>query len=163
VAKRLVMRNNALSDRFCENEFLYDDEIERAKSEHFYGSLPPFHEHNDCIRAAYEWLDAQVPFTVTSRRNVTFRPLKHIIERWFGRYITRTDVEIAASMHPSIRFSYDDGYNLGEHLILPSPARVRHLSMFLAHDKHTGDCCDTLVYRYTENDGGFEIVSDGHE
>lgn len=78
------------------------------------------HEHDDCIRMAYEWLDAQN--TIASRSN-KYRPLKHIIEKWAGRYISQSDVEVAAAMHPRIRGTYPD-FNLSARLVLPSDRRL---------------------------------------
>lgn len=78
------------------------------------------HEHDDCIRMAYEWLDAQ---NVRASPSGKFRPLKHIIEKWAGRYISQSDVEVAAAMHPRISGKYPD-YNLSARLILPSDKRL---------------------------------------
>lgn len=79
------------------------------------------HEHDDCIRMAYEWLDAQ---NTIASSNKKFRPLKHIIEKWAGRYISQSDVEVAAAMHPRIRGSYPD-FNLSARLVLPSDRRLK--------------------------------------
>jgi len=40
-----------------------------------------------------EWLDAQVK---TKNRRMTHNPIKHIIEKWSGRYVSQSDVEVAA-------------------------------------------------------------------
>lgn len=78
------------------------------------------HEHDDCIRMAYEWLDAQKTRATLSKKS---RPLKHIIEKWAGRYISQSDVEVAAAMHPRIQGKYPD-FNLSARLILPSDQRL---------------------------------------
>ena len=78
------------------------------------------HEHDDCIRMAYEWLDAQ---NIVATPNKKYRPLKHIIEKWAGRYISQSDVEVAASMHPRIRGTYPN-FNLSARLVLPSDRRL---------------------------------------
>ncbi|MDQ3077960.1 MAG: hypothetical protein M3Q83_03855 [Pseudomonadota bacterium] len=75
-----------------------------------------FHEHDDCIRMAYEWLDAQNVRATLSGKS---RPLKHIIEKWAGRYVSQSDVEVAAAMHPHIRGRYPD-FNLSARMVLPS-------------------------------------------
>jgi len=95
---------------------LTDDLIERAKKN--VRIFQPRHEHNDCIRMAYEWLDAQL--TTKGTRAADW---KHIIERWCGRYITDADVEIAAFMHPKIDGKYPK-YNIGKRLTLPSSQRL---------------------------------------
>lgn len=79
------------------------------------------HEHDDCIRLAYEWLDAQATRKTPSGKR---RPLKHIIEKWAGRYVSQSDVEVAAAMHPRIAGKYPD-YNLSSRLVLPSDNRLR--------------------------------------
>jgi len=60
---------------------LTDEQIENGKAR-VGRQLDGHHEHNDCIRMAYEWLDAQR--TTKTIRN-THQPLKHIIEKWSGR------------------------------------------------------------------------------
>lgn len=79
------------------------------------------HEHDDCIRLAYEWLDAQNTIATPNKK---YRPLKHIIEKWAGRYISQSDVEIAAAMHPRIHGSYPN-FNLSSRLVLPSDRRLQ--------------------------------------
>jgi hypothetical protein len=95
---------------------LSDDQIEQAKKDA--KVFQPKHEHNDCIRMAYEWMDAQQ--TTQGTRTADW---KHIIERWCGRYISDADVEIAASMHPNIEGKYPK-YNFGKRLTLPSSQRL---------------------------------------
>ncbi len=77
-------------------------------------------EHNDCIRMAYEWLDAQVK-TKTQRK--TFNPIKHIIEKWSGRYVSQSDVEVAAWLHPDIIGTYPN-FNISSRLTFPSVFRL---------------------------------------
>lgn len=88
------------------------------------------HEHNDCIRMAYEWLDAQ---NVRATSSGKFRALKHIIEKWAGRYISQSDVEVAAAMHPRIRGKYPD-FNLSARLIQPSDSRLNDIGEALTQD-----------------------------
>ena len=53
-----------------------ENQLEKAKAETKY-RFRAYHRHDDCILAAYEWLDAQ-----TKTKNVVkiSRPLKHLIE-----------------------------------------------------------------------------------
>lgn len=100
---------------------LTEDEITAAKKGFRYSQpADVLHEHNDCVRIAYEWLDAQ---NVRKTASKQFRPLKHIIEKWAGRYVSQSDVEVAASMHPRIRGKYPD-FNLSTRLVLPSDRRL---------------------------------------
>ncbi|WP_456638531.1 hypothetical protein [Bradyrhizobium sp. USDA 10063] len=78
------------------------------------------HEHDDCIRIAYEWLDAQTKTKGVMRDR---RPLKHIIEDWGGRYVSQSDVEVAAELHPEIRGTYPH-FNISARLVLPSDVRL---------------------------------------
>lgn len=95
---------------------LSTEEIARAKQQANLQS--PRHEHDDCIRMAYEWLDAQK--TTPTRRADDW---KHIVEYWCGRYITDDDVKIAALLHPRVE---PDGnrLNISRRLVLPSFERL---------------------------------------
>lgn len=55
----------------------------------------PHHEHDDCIRIAYQWLEAQERTKGPQRRR---HPIKHMIEQWAGRYVSQSDVEVAAHL-----------------------------------------------------------------
>lgn len=81
------------------------------------------HEHNDCIRIAYEWLDAQKK---TKQPRKDFSAIKHLIERWAGRYVSESDVEIAAYMHPMISGIYPF-YNISSRLVEPSLSRLDNI------------------------------------
>jgi hypothetical protein len=81
-------------------------------------------EHNDCIRMAYEWLDAQVK---TKNRRMTYKPIKHIIEKWSGRYVSTSDVEVAAWLHPDIIGTYPN-FNISSRLTFPSVLRLSGIS-----------------------------------
>ena len=97
------------------------DEIAEAKKRVKYRHKSEVHhEHDDCIRIAYEWLDAQA---TTKGITKQARPLKHIIEKWGGRYVSQSDVEVAAALHPRIRGTYPS-LNISRRLVLPSDARL---------------------------------------
>jgi hypothetical protein len=78
----------------------------------------PRHEHDDCIRMAYEWLDAQKTTKATRMDD-----WKHKVEHWCGRHITEDDVLVAALLHPRIE---PQGYqlNISQRLVLPSFERL---------------------------------------
>lgn len=94
------------------------------------------HEHDDCIRFAYEWLDAQTKLSAPNKRKA--RPIKHIIERWAGRYVSTSDVEVAAHMHPGITGEYPY-FNISSRLVHPNQRRLAGLGQ--AHTQN-----------YTEDD-----------
>lgn len=100
-----------------------DDQIEAAKKATAYKQSQPLHVHNDCIRFAYEWLDAQTKINAPQQR--TFA-LKHLIQRWAGRYVSTSDVEVAATMHPDIKGIYP-WYNISAKLTMPSRERISGL------------------------------------
>lgn len=101
---------------------LSDKQIEQAKVTTRY-AVPGdvHHEHPDCIRIAYEWLDAQATTKTANRRNTL--ALKHIIENWAGRYVSQSDVEVAANLHPQIFGTYPN-YNISSRLVRPSADRL---------------------------------------
>lgn len=111
---------------------LTDEEIEAAKLKVKY-SLEEggYHEHPDCIRIAYEWLDAQVK---TKGTNKTHRSIKHYVEEWGGRYVSRTDVDVAAFLHPEIKGTYPF-FNISNKLTLPSEVRLEMIGEAHAHQK----------------------------
>lgn len=84
------------------------------------GNREPLHEHDDCIRIAHEWFDAQTITKVPTRKNMA---IKHIIENWAGRYISKSDVEVAAALHPKIRGIYPH-FNIDARLTRPSDSRL---------------------------------------
>lgn len=114
---------------------LTDEQIEAGKRGVVYGSPQPLHQHNDCIRIAYEWLDAQRK--LGSPQKLSF-PLKHLIEKWGGRYVSQSDVEVAAYIHPSIRGKYPL-YNISAHLTLPREDRLDGISEAYAHGNYRED------------------------
>lgn len=105
-----------------QRDHLSDSAIADAKRRGGIGN--PHHQHNDCIRIAYEWLDAQ---TKTRKHSSKCPPLKHIIEAWGGRYVSQSDVEVAAFMHPRIHGDYPR-YNLSSRMIRPCNSRLAYIS-----------------------------------
>jgi len=88
------------------------------------------HEHDDCIRMAYEWFDAQKTIKTTPRHD---RALKHIIEKWAGRYISQSDVEIAAHLHPKITGKYPK-FNLSSKFTQPLDSRLSKIGEAFSQD-----------------------------
>lgn len=110
-----------------------DAQIEAAKKATIYSSSEkPLHEHNDCIRFAYEWLDAQVK---TKGQSKTLFQIKHLIERWAGRYVSSHDVDVAAHLHPNVRGKYPY-YNISSKLTNPSTSRIQNLGQAFTQDQN---------------------------
>ena len=105
-----------------------------------------FQEHDDCVRLAYEWLDAQSTIASSSKKS---RPLKHIIEKWAGRYVSQSDVELAAFIHPRVSGKYPD-FNLSARLVLPSHRRLNGIGEALTQDYR--ERLDPKIYASREPD-----------
>lgn len=104
---------------------LTQEEIAAAKRRTAY-SHPDgeiLHEHDDCIRIAYEWLDAQNTIKSPTKKRWA---LKHIVERWGGRYVSQSDVEVAAELHPNIHGKYPH-FNISSKLTRPSDHRLKDI------------------------------------
>jgi len=109
-----------------------DEEIEQAKSQTTYTLDSQLHEHNDCIRIAYQWLDAQKN---TKRINPKGYALKHMIEKWGGRYISTSDVCVAAQLHPAIEGKYPQ-FNISARLTEPSLERLKGIPEAMKHQNY---------------------------
>ncbi len=109
---------------------LTDEEIEKAKLKTIYSLSDHHHEHHDCIRIAYEWLDAQKKINNPTRKTYA---LKHLIEDWAGRYVSTSDVDVAARMHPEIHGKYPH-FNISARLTKPSTERLKGISEAFTHD-----------------------------
>lgn len=101
----------------------------KKRTKYKHGTKEILHEHDDCIRIAYEWLDAQ---TKTKGLIRDAFALKHIIEKWGGRYVSQSDVEVAAELHPGIRGTYPH-FNISSRLKLPSDARLANIPEARTH------------------------------
>lgn len=108
--------------------------------------LPPHHEHDDCIRIAYEWLDAQSKTKGVTRKTYA---LKHIIEEWGGRYVSQSDVEVAAQIHPLVRGVYPH-FNISSGLTLPSQRRLEGIGEAGKHDNYSRRLRPELYKRIEE-------------
>ncbi|UIJ73392.1 hypothetical protein [Aurantimonas sp. HBX-1] len=96
------------------------EDIAKAKAFTSRSTPKAYHQSDDSIRIAYEWLDAQ---KLVAHPGRTYRPLKEIIESWGGGYISQSDVEVAAHLHPRVFGDYPY-FNLGAALVRPSEARI---------------------------------------
>jgi len=71
---------------------LTDLQIEQAILKH--GPKDGHHEHPDCIRMAIQWLRAQK--RIQGRHKGC--AVKHLVESWAGRYVSTSDVIVAAKL-----------------------------------------------------------------
>lgn len=108
------------------------EQIDKAKKGTNYSTKQQLHQHDDCIRMAYEWLDAQKK--IKGKCSSTFA-LKHIIEKWAGRYISMSDVEVAANMHKDIQGDYP-WYNISSRLTEPSSSRLENIREAYKHNNY---------------------------
>ncbi|MGE8653528.1 MAG: hypothetical protein ACN6NV_07235 [Acinetobacter gandensis] len=123
---------------------LTDQEIQLAISQ---VSKNPdnLHEHPDCVRIAYAWLDAQKKIQSACRQSY---PIKHYIEKWAGRYVSESDVEVAAYLHPEIKGKYPN-FSISSNLTEPSRSRLISISEAMTqlnyHNSH-----DPKKYKHHE-------------
>lgn len=122
-----------------------DQEIQDAKLRTNYTLEDQHHEHNDCIRIAYEWLDAQKKTKNTTKKLYT---LKHLIEKWGGRYVSTSDVCVAAELHPEIHGIYPF-FNISARLTEPSTQRLYGISEAMKHDNYRNSY-DPKAYKVHE-------------
>lgn len=119
---------------------LTEEQISKGKAQTTYSLKEgPHHEHDDCIRLAYEWLDAQTKLEHPNRRRTW--ALKHIIERWAGRYVSTTDVDVAAELHPDIIGTYPH-FNISSKLIFPNERRLLDIGEAGKHPHYREDYLD---------------------
>jgi len=62
-------------------------------------------------------------------------PLKHLIERWAGRYVSKDDVIVAAYIHPKISGKYPL-FNIDSRLVEPSRKRLQNISEAFTQDQN---------------------------
>ena len=109
-----------------------DEAIERAKETADYDVEMANFEHNDCIRIAYAWLDAQTKTKGASKKACA---LKHLIETWAGRYVSRADVIVAAHMHPDVKGEYPY-FNISARLTEPAKSRLEGIGEAFTQRQH---------------------------
>ena len=128
---------------------LTTEQIAQAKRETIYRFPNSIrHEHDDCIRMAYEWLDAQIK---TKTVSPNLYEIKHKIERWCGRYISMNDVEVAATLHPLIKGKYPY-FNIRSGLVRPSLLRLDGIEQAHAHRGTYSESPVHDKYKWQESD-----------
>jgi hypothetical protein len=126
---------------------LSDEQIENAKKQTLYSlNYPPLHYHNDCIRIAYQWLDAQKKIKNPTTRGYD---IKHLIENWAGCYVSQADVDVAALIHPEINGTYPY-FNISARLTEPSVERLKGISEAFKESAMRG-CHNQAVYKVHES------------
>lgn len=104
------------------------------------------HEHPDCVRIAYAWLDAQKKIQTSCRQSY---PIKHYIEKWAGRYVSQDDVELAAYLHPEISGKYPN-FNISSKLTEPRRSRLKDVSEAMTQISYHQNY-DPKVYKNQEH------------
>lgn len=123
---------------------LTDQEIQQAINTISIGPNN-LHEHPDCVRIAYAWLDAQKKIQSACRQSY---PLKHYIEKWAGRYVSESDVKVAAYLHPAIKGKYPN-FNISSNLTEPCRSRLINIQEVMTQpDYHTRH--DPKIYKFRE-------------
>lgn len=77
------------------------------------------HAHDDLIRIAYEWLDAQARTSDTSTKRF---PIRDLIVNWSGCPVSVSDIGVAATLH-ALRGRYPY-FNVSARLTEPAKRRL---------------------------------------
>lgn len=128
---------------------LDDVTIENAKKEikYMYGGDEGFHQHNDCVRIAYEWLSAQK----RTKSIKGYYSRKHEIESWGGRYVSRHDVELAAHI---LGIPVKNGrMGISKNCVLPCISRLNYIGQANSHGYSMGSGYLERCTRYEESPG----------
>ena len=105
-----------------------DEMISQAKTKTTYYNINDIHhQHNDCIRACYEWLDAQTP-TKTHQNHIN----KAMVEQWTQQYVSNDDLTVAITLHPKFSLSNNFKCNCSKSYVFPNPERLKNISTFKA-------------------------------
>ena len=97
-----------------------DEQINEAKKEHMENYKNYYFESDDCIRIAAEWIDAQ-----TKTKNPTNFISKGNIEHWAQRYVSNSDVIVAAKI---LGLKYKLGrYNVSLVRVFPLVSRIKNI------------------------------------
>ena len=122
------------------------DEIKNAKEKTSY-ILPPTHSGEQQVLMAYQWFDAQ---NKIKNENKKLFDYKHTIEQWCGSYISTSDVEVAATLHPDVFGSYGS-YNISSRLVKPNDSRLLDIPEAFMH-KYYRDLFDESLYPLFEDE-----------
>jgi hypothetical protein len=122
-----------------------DKEIEKVKDGFEYFWADGYHQHNDCIRIAAHWLDAQKRTKVCG---VSPSVVKHTAEIWAQRYVSASDVEVAAHLL-GIGRSERGLIGVSKLQTRPAERRLRNISEAGKHN-YTG----SNAYTYDETTTG---------
>jgi hypothetical protein len=90
-------------------------------------------------------LDAQRKLKRKSSRGYA---LKHLIEDWGGRYVSQSDVSVAAELHPDVHGKYPL-FNISSKLTGPSKSRLKNIAEAGKQPNYSEDH-DTENYAYSE-------------
>ncbi|TGK41237.1 hypothetical protein [Leptospira andrefontaineae] len=125
--------------------YLTDIEIEEAKGKVDYNHPHHYHQSNDCIRIAFEFIDAQKKTKTISKYPIVD---KHLVENWAGRYISMSDVEVACFLHNEVKGKYPF-YNISKNLTDPSTERLKNIKEAFSQSGYR-ERHQTIKYTYIE-------------
>jgi hypothetical protein len=134
------------------NTFKFDDSvIDAAKDDVVYlWRNDIYHEHNDCIRIACEWLAAQ---NITRHRRKHIWGLKTLIECWASRYISGNDLEVAAHL---LGMPFKNGHiAISQRLVLPCQSRLKNIAE--ANTQTYGGVDELKMYKSFEMPDGSKL------
>ncbi len=77
---------------------LTEKQIINAKKVTNFRWKPPYHQHNDCIRIACEWLQAQIKLKNKTPQRQREVPIVQLIEDWGRRSVSIDDILVAAKI-----------------------------------------------------------------
>ena len=113
-------------------------EIEQAIAK--YSPKNGHHEHPDCIRMAIQWLSAQK--RIKSKRKHC--AMKHIVEKWCGRYVSMTDVIVAAKIL-GLEGEYPQ-FHLSARLVKPCVSRLEGIGEAFKHSSYASKAYPNYAY-----------------
>ena len=122
-----------LATKTNNQHYITDAMIEDAKKKTIYFTVLAHHEHNDCIRICYEWLDAQ-SHTKTATKGLF--GYKHDIEAWAGRYVSTSDFMVAVTLHERFFIKNFNTVNISKKLIKPSIKRLEKIPEAFKHEQY---------------------------
>ena len=140
---------------------LTDAQIERGKQEVMLGkwysleNIEQHHEHHDCIRIAYEWIDAQ-----TKTKHPQETVWKSYVESWGERSVSTSDIDVAAYLHPDVKLKKihpRDGsssyilLNISKKIIIPSKKRLNNIREAFQHPSYATKV-DWSKYKQEDDD-----------
>lgn len=109
------MSNRLPTDQEIEREIA---KLKKTNAFRFVGGH--WSESHDSVRISAAWLSAQK--RIKNPKSCWYMPLKHVIECWGGRYVSTSDVIVAASLL-GLKGNYPE-FNISKRLTRPAVERL---------------------------------------